>query len=231
LNLTGTHFGAGTNGDITGGLLRAILVNDNGTLRYCAGYLGGRETVVTTDTTATATSATTPESLFCNTVVGSATNMAVEIGYVRADFDDTGGAAEDLWTIQTGVDDVVNGKTADGLWQPWQPAESGFSVAPSGGATRWTQWGLTVEVTYNRTTAGTSNATTYTFSMPVKANSAWVQVGGWVTDNGTEATTSLRFDASADSRTLTLYDDPSGSAWTGSGNKNARMHFFYEAGQ
>src|SRR3990167_6496725 len=232
--LTGAHWGRGTLGDITGALLRVLAVNDNGTLRWCIAYLGGRETLVTTDTNATQTSITTPESALCNTAVASATNYVADIGYVRSNFDDTGGAAEDLWANQTGVGDIITGRTADGLWQPWNVALTGFDPAPTVNVSRWTQDGLTVKC-YINTSSGTSNATTLTFNAPVKmnANAGSGLIIGFANtvDNSSELTTPGAFySSSSDSVTISVLKNTStASTWTASNAKGFTGLFEYEA--
>lgn len=166
--LTGAHWGIGTTGDITGALIRGLFINDNGTLRTCWAYLGGRHTILTTDTNATQTNINLPEEVLCNSAVASATNTVLEYAFFRSNFDDTGGAAEDLWANQTGVGDAVTGETADGYWQPFNSTSAGFSADPVGGTFRWAQHGRLGCVNY-AATAETSDSTSYTDNLPFKA--------------------------------------------------------------
>ena len=231
--LTGAHWGIGTTGDITGALIRALFVNDNGTLRTCWAYLGGRKTVLTTDTNATHASVNLPEEVLCNTAVASATNTVLEYGFMRSNFDDTGGAAEDLWANQTGVGDFVTGKTADGLWQPWNPVFTGFSADPTGQTTRWTQVSRIITAKFIKGSNGTSDATGFTVSLPAKAFGG--DDGSLATelvDNGANLTTPGWCLTSAGSTTLTLYASTSGAgtAWTGANTKGAGFSIKYEVG-
>lgn len=230
INMTGAHWGAGGgNKDITGALLRILAINDNGTLRWGVAYQGGRPTLVTTDTTATSTSATTPESVLCTAAVGSSTNMAREVGYVRADFDDTGGSSEDLWTIQSGVDDVVTGHSADGLWQPWVPVYTGFSVDPVASPAKWMSVGNTCYLEYRNGTSGTSNAVTFTMTAPVKALSLGISVGaGGLVDNGTATQGTGRVDTAANSTVLTMSTSTGSSNWTAANGKGIDFIMFFE---
>jgi hypothetical protein len=229
INLTGAHWGAGTTGDLTGRILRVLAVNDNSTLRWCVALLGGRDTLLTTDTSATATDINLPEEVLCSAAVSSSTNTVLEVGYFRSDFDDTGGSSEDLNSIQSGVNDVVTGKNADGLWQPWNPAYTGFSAAPSGATARWVQSGRMVTIRYYASN-GTSNATSFALTGPAKANTGInsTSLAEYV-DNailGTKGTGIV--ETTTGSQTLTL-SIGSGS-WNNSGSKYARFTFQYEVG-
>ncbi len=230
--LTGAHWGAGTLGDLTGALLRVLAVNDNGTLRWGVALLGGRNTILTTDSSATTTSVTAPEHVLMKTAaVGSATNRCREIGFVRADFDDTGGAAEDLWAIQTGVDDCTIGESPDGLWQPWNPTYAGFSANPTTNTARWTQVGRMIHLLLARQNLGTSNATTFTIAAPVKGARV-SSVGGLFSsvDNGADVTLAGMVQTAVASTTLSLFKDPSGTAWTAANGKGASLTAVYECG-
>src|SRR3990167_5560839 len=166
INLTGAHWELGTTGDVTGGLLRVLAINDNGTLRWGVAELGGRNTLLTTDTNATATNINLAEEVLCTAAVASATNSCIEIGFVRADFDDTGGSSEDLWTIQSGINDIYMGITADGYWQPFNSTTTGFTSDPiTPNTARWTQVGRTIHYFYD-IPASASDATTMTFTLP-----------------------------------------------------------------
>jgi len=228
--LTGAHWGIGTTGDITGALLRVLAINDNGTLRWGVAYQGGRRTLNTSNTSATATDINLPEEVLCTTAVGSATNRCREIGYVKADFDDTGGASEDLWAIQTGIDDVVTGESADGILQPWNYSVTGFSANPTSVNSHWTMIGSTVFLIYTAT-AGTSNATTYTMTAPIKS-----QVGGGcvvsrVQDNSSYQTGAGMVGFVASSTTIDLYINGLPNVWTASGTKVVWFMVNYQAFQ
>ena len=232
LLLTGCTWGAGGNGDITGAILRVLACNDNGTLRWGVALLGGRTTLLNTDTNATQASVNLPEEVLTNVAVASATNSCREVGYFRADFDDTGGAAEDLWTVQNGVGDVVTGGDADNIWQSWNTVPGGFSANPTVTSSRWTQYKRTIKVDFQRNALGTSNAITHTYTGPAKArNSA---ITGFVimrsTDNTADVTTQNRCDTTAGSTTLTFYKTPAAATWTNAGSKGVDFVGEYEVG-
>ncbi len=199
LRLTGINWGLDSKGDLTGGLARLLYVNDHGTLRTCVAYLGGRHAVRPTDTSATPAALMDAEQILCDTTVVSAANTALEFGYVRWDFDDTGGAAENLFIVQAGINDVVTGQSADGLWQPWNPREvnSGWdSQGTSVTSARWTQSGRTIHVVVDRMT-GVSDSAATTVYLPSKTAYAESVAAGLCLDNGTTQPTTLRMDTQA----------------------------------
>lgn len=228
--LTGAHWGIGTTGDITGGILRVLAINDNGTLRWGVALLGGRTTLLTTDTNATQTNVNLPEEVLCTAAVGSATNYCREVGYFRANFDDTGGAAEDLWAVQSGVGDVVTGETADGLWKPWNPTYSGFAVAPTVGTAKWTQIGRAIFASLYQSGAGTSNSTTTTVNLPAKFRFIHRFSAGSTVDNGSSTTAVALIASTADLLYVDMYKDMSGAAWTNANGKKADFNICYEVG-
>ena len=232
--LTGAHWGIGTTGDITGGLLRVLAINDNGTLRWGVAYQGGRTTLNTSNTSATATDINLPEEVLCTTAVGSATNRCREVGYVRANFDDTGGAAEDLWAIQTGIDDVVTGQSCDGLWQSCNVVHTGFSANPTGVISMFTMIGNTVFFVYG-STAGTSNATTFTITLPIKASASITLENPFLSTRSQDNTAWLTAPGMvgfiSGSQTLNVYRNGVPDVWTASGLKTSLMSVYYEAYQ
>ena len=228
--LTGATWGIGGSGDITGALIRALFVNDNGTLRTCFAYLGGRDTVLTTDTNATNASVDLPEEVLCNTAVASSTNTVLDWGYARADFDDTGGAAEDLWAVESGINDVVTGKTADGLYQRYNQVVTGFSANPNYPAANqlFSQDGQMVTIVSYSSANGTSNATTFTLQAPSKVRTALISPTAVTTNNSAQEGAGYVV-TTADSRTLDIAR-PNGTAWTSSGSKGSEFVLTYPVG-
>lgn len=230
--LTGATWGIGGTGDITGALIRAIFVNDNGTLRTCFAYLGGRNTVLTTDTNATQASVNLPEEILCNTAVASSTNTALDWGFARANFDDTGGTSEDLWAVQSGVNDVVTGVTADGFWQPWNPSATGFTSSPTPDIKKWTQNGANITFTVSWA-ASTSNSTSLGFTVPIKTRDTTNGISVQVVDNSGNLTSPGLIEIGGDTATATCYSTTSaaGTGWTAANNKRIIVPFFtYQAG-
>jgi hypothetical protein len=229
IELTGADWQYNTRGDVNDAILRVFAVNDNGSLRWCVGLLGGRETLLSTDDKTAQNTVTLAEYVLCNSSVTSATNSVQEFGWVRANFDDTGGAAENLWAVQQGSGDIGYG-SADGLWQDFDPVFTGFSANPSVTIAKWTQVGRIIHVRF-LTVAGTSNATTTTITFPADAGTTIQSVSLAVNvDNSASKTTPSRLDTRTDSSTFDLYSDSAGGNWTSSGTKNASGNFFYEVG-
>lgn len=227
INLTGAHWQYGTGGDVADAILRVFAINNNGSLVWCVGLLGGRETLLSTDDSTTATDVNLAEEVMCNAAVDSSTNSVHEFGWVRANFDDTGGAAEDLWAVQTGVGDLNYG-SADGHWHPWVPGFTGFSADPTMTTARWTQIGRLIQIAIDMTT-GTSNATSFTITGP--ADSRYV-IGGltYGVDNGASLSSAVLIQTAVGTDSLSLSSTPAGGAWTGSGSKGADINLIYEVG-
>lgn len=204
-------------GNLTGAILRILLVNDNGTARLAAAYLGGRTTLLTTDTTATPASVTLPEHVLCNVAISSASNTCREIGYVRLDFTDS----TNVVAIQTGVNDVVTGQNADGRWQPWVPNYTGFSSAPTDQAnkTLFCQIGSLIYFKNLVNSGGTSNSTLFKFTLPAKSRYTTVQALPVGIDNGTTFTGGSLY-VYEDDQTAELFK-LNNAAWTSSGVKYA----------
>jgi len=106
VTLTGAHWGLGTLGDFNDVPLWIILADDSGTLRLGVGAEGGRQTIGTSDDETVATSVTTRSKVLMASALSGTANV-LNIGWVNANFDDTGnGGGEDYWTVQTSQGDV-----------------------------------------------------------------------------------------------------------------------------
>ncbi len=218
-------------GNLTGALLRILAVNDNGTLKWAVAYLGGRHTLLTTDTTATPASVTAPEYVLCNSTIGSANNTCREIGFIRADFTDS----TNVWAIQTGLNDIRVGETADGLYQRWNPTfpGTGFSSNPTITIAEWTQIGRQIILHFEHNTDGSSNGTNFSISAPAKAA---VFTGGETSrlsrtvDNGADVTTAGICNIPANSSTMTVYKTTAAATWTASGVKGTDLGKYYAVG-
>jgi len=103
--LTGATWGEGGDGDLTDYMLSVYLINDAGTLKAGVGSIPNHRVILNADDTATQASASSVEKILVNTALG-ADASCLEIGWFKANFDDTGGAAEDLWAVQTGIGDI-----------------------------------------------------------------------------------------------------------------------------
>ena len=120
-----------------------------------------------------------------------------------------------------------------GAWVPWTPftaACCGFSTVPTVIA-RYTIIGKTVICRMRTTTYGTSNATTFTLTLPVAARTTTNDTSkGWVhfRNNGADSTTPGLIETASGSTTATLYTTWDGQAWTNVNGKGADFVFEYE---
>jgi len=105
IDLTGAHWGFGTLGDLTDERLYVYAINNDGTLVWGVALKPARALILNADDSATASSITTYEQVLVNSAL-TADAQALQVGWFKANFDDTGGAAEDLWSIQTGDEDI-----------------------------------------------------------------------------------------------------------------------------
>lgn len=236
ITLTGATWGADGSGDISGRILRVLSVNDNGTLKWCVALLGGRDTILTGDTTATAINAEQPETALCDSGISTSTNTVYEVGYFKSSFLDTGGSEENMNTVDTGVSDVVTGKSADGLWQDYNPQIlSGFSPTPSlWTSKRWTQIGrkIHVKLIRNSGSGGSSSNTLFLITFPTKGRSSSETNFGAVAilNGGTETTNYGKITQNSTNTQAYLYTTPSGGGWSGASLKSASVDSTYEVG-
>lgn len=117
--LTGAHWGLGTNGDFSGIALRVYAINDSGTLKFGVSNRGGYRSIPNTSCFTTATSVVSQFHMLVNSAISAGTWPCVEIGHFLASFDDTGGAAEDLWSVSSSVTSLNPGRQpqANTDWQ------------------------------------------------------------------------------------------------------------------
>jgi hypothetical protein len=98
------------------------------------------------------------------------------------------------------------------------PTFTGFSTPPTVTACRYTVIGKTC-IMYFRGLAGTSNATTYTMTLPFAAAANLQFFLGPATDNSAGLSTPGMLRTKASSNIADLLKDPIGNAWTASGTK------------
>lgn len=117
-------------------------------------------------------------------------------------------------------------------WFNYTPTYTGFSSAPTGtGHARFVVIGRTCTVMKTSVTVGTSNATGFTFTLPVACNAVAANPGVFICraiDNGT-TNTSTSAVLTASSNVVTL-EKTSGApaSWTNSGNKDVYITLAYE---
>lgn len=109
-------------------------------------------------------------------------------------------------------------------------SQGGFSSPPAVELCRFSVIGRTCQYVFgNYNTSGTSNATTFTVSLPITA----AQVGGtpdyWFRyGTGADGTAAPGMAEISGATTLSLYKDGAASVWTASGSKWARFMIIYE---
>lgn len=105
-----------------------------------------------------------------------------------------------------------------GQWLSWTTVWTGFSADP----TTTGKYSLNGKMCtiYLQPTAGTSNATTCTFTLPFAAAgvNVWIPI---VVNNGTQQ--AGRIQTSAASNVITVYATAAAGAFTGSGSKNCQI--------
>jgi len=116
-------------------------------------------------------------------------------------------------------------------WFNYAPTYGGFSTPPSSTISRFRIEGRTVFVHESENGVGTSNATTFTISLPVQAktqaNSYWMGACGFVT-GGTPLTGACRWSVSTGGTTVSIYANMASAAFSGSGDKRAYLEYYYE---
>lgn len=117
-------------------------------------------------------------------------------------------------------------KLASTAWTVHSATIGGFSGTPTQ-AIYYQQIGKTVHL--NVDISGTSNATTFTFTLPVAAKRATIHFTGRGVDNGSYVTGPILVTMTAGSTTCTLNTSSAGGAWTAANGKEYEGGFSYEA--
>jgi len=115
-------------------------------------------------------------------------------------------------------------------WTTHTPVFAGFSANPSAYSSRYLQIGKTVIWKHMPGTGGTSNATTFTMTLPVTAGSSaacWIHAG--VRDNGTWGGGGIGILANDDTVITLGKVYPTTGAFTNSGTKDTAFILIYEA--
>ena len=113
-------------------------------------------------------------------------------------------------------------------WTSYVPAWTGFSVNPTVDSAKYMQIGKTVTCDLFYSSDGTSNATTFTVTLPVAAKNGCIVKITRVRDSGTYSGIAVG-TVSAGSNVMTLFKDATGTAWTATGQKSCDFSFTYEA--
>ncbi len=120
----------------------------------------------------------------------------------------------------------VTSSNSSGQYQDWSPTITGFSALPTAISARYLANGKMCTC-YYLSTAGTSNATTTTVTLPFNASSSSLQyMLIQATNSGATATGLLV--TRLGSNVADLYASITGGSWTASGAKNFRFSVTYE---
>lgn len=148
IDLTGAHWGLGTNGNITDYELSIYALNDSGTVRWGVAAVPNHNLVLDADDNATATSITLVDQVLVDASLTGGDAQALELGWIKAAFNDTG----DIWTIQGSDGDINLGARREG-WNPFAPDGdwTGGNVAYAG---EWQRAGVNMECAVRVTLTG-----------------------------------------------------------------------------
>lgn len=238
LGPVGCHFGAGTKGDLTDAILRLYAINDGNTSddftpKWGLGYQGGFNYIRNTQGSDIGTDINLPEEIFVNSVVVNDNSPMSDVGYILANFDDTGNPnGEDFWTITA----ARPGESADGIWQPFNTTHVGFAGSGPTSTRTWTMVGNTCFVTFLAGSNNLSNSTNWSMQLPIKyfgpnaiASSKFLIYA--VTDNGVALDPPGYGSFVDNSTTINLEKSFSSTAWTNGGLNSANFKISYEAHQ
>lgn len=127
----------------------------------------------------------------------------------------------DTWDLQNGT---------PGTYTSYVPTFTGFSSDPTSIVARYNLIGKMCHVILSMGSDGTSNATTFTVTLPFAASSSVVQVftNVIVINNGATLTTPGRLDTRLNSNIADLYINSAAGAWSSSNGKRARIIITYE---
>ncbi len=134
----------------------------------------------------------------------------------------------------TGILPVANGGTGTstlGEAVAWTPTFTGFSTNPSNNDFTYFLIGKMCTLNMVSNTAGTSNSTSFTISLPFTAktrtNAVWLGSAGIENNSIGQATPGL-FLITSGGTTLTVYRDFTFTGWTAAGGKRAGGQITYE---
>lgn len=165
-------------------------------------------------------SATTTNEKYCaiSTITNAAATDYYEvIGRFAATLSDPGGT----WSVPTfTAANLIQRPIYETRTLTWAPTWVGYSAAPGG--SYWYKVVGNRMILDSAPTAGTSNATTNTFTMPFAALRAIDRFTIGLALNNSVQISNSRVDISASSATAVCYTDATGVVWTGSGTKYAK---------
>lgn len=126
IKLTGAHMGLDTLGDFTV-FNRVYAINDTNAVKWGVSNQGGFLEMTVAGSSTTTTNITTQAKMLVNTTL-SGTCPCAQVGYFRSSFDDTGGAAADIWTVLSTTGSLVLGlPVPTSNWTAYTPTGSWVS--------------------------------------------------------------------------------------------------------
>lgn len=106
LTLTGAHWGFDTDGDLTDYPLWILLMDTGSSVILGVAAQGGRQSLAAADSDTAVGNITTISKVLVSSALAGTLNISY-LGWVKADFDDTGNAGgENFWTIQNSFGDI-----------------------------------------------------------------------------------------------------------------------------
>jgi hypothetical protein len=146
----------------------------------------------------------------------------------------TGGS--DYTLANTAIGSVYISKAASPVdfpgWFNYVPTIVGFSANPTNMSHSFSMQGKLTTVQWAHNTAGTSNATTYTISLPVTSatmtNASWGAKLYFAENNGVVLQSAIGRILSA-ATVIDLYQDSNFAVWTAAGNKRSLGEITYWA--
>jgi hypothetical protein len=168
-------------------------------------------------------SATTTNERYAaiNATAPAATDECINIGRFCATL--SAGAAY-TFTVPTFTNlKLIHQPIFETRWLDWTPTQSGFTgTIPTSGIARYKISGDSFSFNIRNATAGTSNATTFTVTLPLTpktlSNITWQSFISFE-DNTTVSATPGRILVSSGTSTATVYSNATTGVWTNSGGK------------
>lgn len=110
----------------------------------------------------------------------------------------------------------------------WTPVFTGFSADPTVTEAIYTKIGNIVTASL-KLTSGTSNATSFTLTLPFNGSNQIQVFTVAATNNGAALTTPARLDIAAASNIATLYTNMAAAAWTAAKGKGVNFVITYQS--
>jgi hypothetical protein len=145
-------------------------------------------------------------------------------------------AANAVTTAKIADGNITNAKLSTtagelgGAWKSWTPTITGFSANPANGLYYYTLIGKTCHLSVRMPNSGTSNATTFTLSLPFTARTGSMCTRLCTGVDNSGDTLAIAVISSSNYAVATLWKGATfGGAWTNSGAKRINFDMTYEA--